>query len=61
MLAIYVHGNLRSENILVDGDEICILGFDWAGVEGKARYPVELDSDELHEDAQCGGAHFERT
>ena len=50
----FVHGNLRSKNILVDGDEICILGFDWAGVEGEARYPVELDSDKLHEDAQCG-------
>jgi hypothetical protein len=51
----FVHGNLHSDNILVDGDKICILGFDWAGVDGEARYPVELDSDRLHKGAQCGG------
>lgn len=49
-----VHGDIHEENIMLetapDGGErrVKLLDFDWAGKEGKARYPfdIELDEDE---------------
>lgn len=38
------HGNFHHRNVLVREDgRICVLGFDCAGVLGKARYPLLLD------------------
>ncbi|KAJ2921604.1 hypothetical protein H1R20_g15491, partial [Candolleomyces eurysporus] len=43
-----VHGDIRRPNIIIargEGDEgsrVKILDFDWAGEEGKARYPLRL-------------------
>ena len=43
----YVHGDLRNCNILIGGQKgqlinanrVCLIDFDWSGVEGNARYP----------------------
>ena len=52
----YVHGDLRPQNILVVGDTVRILDFDWAGMEGTARYPKELNMEnEWHHDVRCDG------
>lgn len=40
-----VHGDLRSPNVMVTDDQNCpiqILDFDWAGMQGEARYPLRL-------------------
>ena len=42
----YVHGDLRPQNILVVGEKVCILDFDWANDESRARYPPELTVNE---------------
>ncbi|KAF0361823.1 Protein kinase-like domain containing protein [Gigaspora margarita] len=43
----YVHGDLRDENIMIkyENEEIDIkfVDFDWAGREGKAKYPESLN------------------
>ena len=39
----FVHGDLRLQNVLVVGDSVRIVDFDWAGLEGTARYPKELN------------------
>ena len=52
----YVHGDLRPLNILIVKDSICVVDFDWAGVCGTARYPVELSKNCVwHPDVECGG------
>lgn len=55
----YVHGDLRCQNIIVrDDDSICIVDFDWAGLFGSARYPVELCKvmpGQWHDGVECGG------
>ena len=39
-----VHGDLRPQNILItDKSSPVILDFDWAGMEGEATYPAELN------------------
>ena len=39
----YVHGELRPQNIILVGERLCIIDFDWAGVAGEVRYPQELN------------------
>ena len=40
----YVHGDLRRPNILVlPDDTVRVLDFDWAGTEGIATYPIDLN------------------
>ena len=53
----YVHGDLRRPNIRVVGDTVWVLDFDWAGKEGEARYPPDLNKkcDEWHLEVKGGG------
>ena len=39
----YVHGDLRSCNILVFANVVLIVDFEWAGPLGKARYPFFMN------------------
>ena len=59
-----VHGDLRNENVLLGNSkfndstaqsekeaQVWIIDFDWAGTQGEARYPSELNqSITWHED-----------
>ena len=50
-----VHGDIRAPNVLMVGDGIRILDFDWAGKAGEARYPVALSEGvQWHKDAGAG-------
>jgi len=42
----YVHGNVHDTNIMVSTNKkrIMIIDFDWAGIVGQARYPVNMNS-----------------
>ena len=53
----YVHGDLRRPNIRVVGDTVRVLDFDWAGKEGEARYPPDLNKKcaEWHLEVKGGG------
>jgi len=44
----YVHGDIRSSNILVGErkEDFMLLDFDWAGPIGEARYPMNLNRSE---------------
>ena len=53
----FVHGDLRAPNILVQGDRVLVIDYDWAGRLGEARYPIHLNQDEIwHNDACVGCA-----
>ena len=57
----FVHGDLRAPNILVQGDRVLAIDFDWAGRAGQARYPIHLNQDEKwHADA-CVGCLIEHS
>ena len=51
-----VHGDLRPQNILIrDKAPPVILAFDWAGLEGTATYPAELNQTiDWHKDVKAG-------
>ena len=52
----FVHGDLRPQNVLVVGNSVRIVDFDWAGLEGTARYPKELNMEnKWHDQVECGG------
>ena len=52
----YVHGDLRPQNILVVGNTISILDFDWAGKYPDARYSSQLNKTcDWHPNVVCGG------
>jgi len=38
----FVFGDLRGPNVIVSGDEIFLIDFDWAGKVNEARYPLNL-------------------
>ncbi|KZV94011.1 hypothetical protein EXIGLDRAFT_673499, partial [Exidia glandulosa HHB12029] len=40
----FVHGDLRQPNILFRGDVPLIIDYDWAGLEGEAKYPMDLSN-----------------
>ncbi|KIK78612.1 hypothetical protein PAXRUDRAFT_16777 [Paxillus rubicundulus Ve08.2h10] len=46
----FVHGDIRSTNIVVSKDEtkFMILDFDWAGKFGETRYPMNVNTTEIH-------------
>ena len=47
-----VHGDLRKPNILVEGEKIRIIDFDWAGTAGTVKYPICLSTaEDWHENA----------
>ena len=51
-----VHGDLRPQNILVVGNSVRVLDFDWAGKHPTAKYPKELNMTcNWHPDVMCGG------
>lgn len=43
----YVHGDLREQNILNVNGKLQICDFDWAGVEGTARYPLTINDKDI--------------
>ena len=56
MKLLHDNGDLRPLNILIVNNSICVVDFDWAGVFGTARYPVELSKNCVwHPDVECGG------
>lgn len=47
-----VHGDLRKPNVLVEGEKIRIIDFDWAGTAGIVKYPICLNTaEDWHENA----------
>ncbi|KAJ6494397.1 hypothetical protein C8R45DRAFT_824657 [Mycena sanguinolenta] len=38
----YVFGDLRWPNVMVAGNEVKLIDFDWVGKEGHAKYPIHL-------------------
>lgn len=42
-----VHGDLRSPNLMVNGDRVMVLDFDWAGRAGEVRYPCVLNHKDI--------------
>ncbi|KAF8325091.1 uncharacterized protein EI90DRAFT_2933000, partial [Cantharellus anzutake] len=46
----YVHGDIRTTNIMVKRDctpRIMLVDFDWAGVPGEVRYPMNVNNAEI--------------
>lgn len=57
----FVHGDLRAPNILVQGDRVLVVDFDWSGQQGAAKYPIHLSQEETwHADA-CVGCAIEHS
>ncbi|KIY64454.1 hypothetical protein CYLTODRAFT_493121 [Cylindrobasidium torrendii FP15055 ss-10] len=55
-LGDFVHGDVRVPNVLVDGDRVQIIDFDWCGRASQVRYPVDMNRDvkEWHSEAKPG-------
>ena len=53
----FVFGDLRSPNVLVEGDRAVLIDFDWCGKEGEVRYPSDilLEKAQWHPDVMQGG------
>ncbi len=49
----FVHGDLRSNNILVVSGTVCIIDFEWAGVAGQVVYPFFM----IHTDVTWPDKH----
>ncbi|KAI0090513.1 hypothetical protein BDY19DRAFT_935555 [Irpex rosettiformis] len=52
-----VHGDLRRPNVLVVGNGVRLIDFDWSGKSGEVRYPetILLEEHEWHPDVdRCG-------
>ena len=43
----WVHGDLRSNNVLVVAEKVCIVDFEWAGLAGKVTYPYFMNHTDL--------------
>lgn len=56
-----VHGDLRAPNVLVEGDRVLAIDFDWSGRVGQARYPVHLNQDETWHTDACVGCAIEHS
>jgi len=39
----YVHGDIRTPNILITGAGLKLIDFDWCGKAGVARYPADIN------------------
>jgi serine/threonine protein kinase len=42
-----VHGDLRANNVLVVGNRVCLLDFDWSGPAGVQCYPGFMNHGEI--------------
>ena len=42
-----VHRDFRPPNVLVNGDRVMVLDFDWAGRAGEVRYPCVLNHKDI--------------
>ena len=53
----YVFGDLREPNVLLVGDKVVLVDFDWCGKEGEVRYPSDilLEKAQWHPDVMQGG------
>ena len=55
----FVHGDLRGPNMLLVGDKVLLLDFDWCGKRGEVRYPTDINLNEgdieWHPDVRRGG------
>jgi len=52
----FVHGELRSQNILAVGDAVCLLDINWAGTHPSSRHPKEVNtSANWHSGVSSGG------
>jgi len=38
----YVHGDIRWPNVLITGDGLKLIDFDWCGEVGTAEYPADI-------------------
>lgn len=45
----YVHGDLRSPNVLITnaGQKLQIIDFDWAGTHGITKYPLMINTTDI--------------
>lgn len=52
-----VFGDLRPPNVLIVGDKVVLIDFDWCGEAGKTRYPsdIMLAKETWHPGVQRGG------
>lgn len=50
-----VHGDLRHPNIIIEGDRVLLLDFDWGGREGEVSYPTARLCKELTEGRSHNG------
>ena len=57
----FVHGDLRTPNILVQGDSVLVVDFDWAGRQGAAKYPIHLSQEETWHPDACVGCAIEHS
>ncbi|KZT02786.1 uncharacterized protein LAESUDRAFT_388704 [Laetiporus sulphureus 93-53] len=39
-----VFGDLRTPNIILKKEHVMLIDFDWCGIDGKANYPIDLNS-----------------
>jgi len=54
----FVHGDLHSQNILVVGDTVFLLDFDWAGTYSSSRYPKEMNTSANCHPGVSSGGHY---
>jgi tRNA A-37 threonylcarbamoyl transferase component Bud32 len=40
----FVFGDLRVPNILISGDRVMLIDFDWCGKDGETTYPIDLNT-----------------
>ena len=40
----FVHGDLRLPNFILDGDQVKLIDFDWAGEAGSVKYPFLINN-----------------
>ncbi|KAF9779198.1 hypothetical protein BJ322DRAFT_1013639 [Thelephora terrestris] len=52
-----VFGDLRPLNVLIMGDKVMLIEFDWCGKAGQARYPsdIMLGAESRHPEVERGG------
>jgi hypothetical protein len=45
--ANFVHGDLRANNIIVSNNRVCLLDFDWSGIENVTKYPGFMNHSDI--------------